>query len=54
MTQTRRTFMVNAMAAAGAISPASSMFNTATEAKLVLYEYKNTKADTVVMAFTKR
>ena len=39
------------MAAAGAMSPASSMFKTATEASIVSGEYKKTTADTVVIAF---
>ena len=42
------------MAAAGAISPASSMFNTAIEASEVLGEYKKTTAETVVIAFTNK
>ena len=42
------------MAAAGAVSPASSMLSIATEARAVSGEYRKTTADTVVMAFTNR
>ena len=42
------------MAAAEACSPASSMLSTATEASAVSGEYRNTTADTVVMALTNR
>jgi len=43
-----------AMAAAGPMSPASSRFTIATDAGTVLGEYRNTNAETVVIAFTKR
>ena len=36
------------------MSPASSMFSTATDASAVSGPYRNTTADTVVIAFTKR
>ena len=42
------------MAAAGPMKPASSMFSTATAASTVLGLYRNTTADTVVMADTNR
>ena len=43
--------IIIAMAAAGAISPASSIFITATDASVVSDEYKKMTAETVVMAF---
>jgi len=43
-----------AMAAAGAVSPASSMFSTATEASVVFGERRKTTAETVVMALMKK
>ena len=42
------------IAAAGDWSPASSMLRTATDAKVVSDEYRNTTAETVVIAFTNR
>jgi len=42
------------MAAAGALSPASSMFSTATAASFTSGGYRKTTAETVVVAATKR
>lgn len=42
------------MAAAGAISPASSMLRIDTAASLKSAGYRNTAAETVVMALTNR
>ena len=49
-----RILNVSSDAAAGAMSPASSMFRTAIEASVVFGEYRNTTADTVVIALTNR
>ena len=46
--------IIKAIAAAGAMSPASSMFNTATDASIVSGEYRKTTAETVVIAFRNR
>ena len=43
-----------AMAAAGPSSPASSKFKIETDAGRVSVEYRNTSADTVVMALINR
>ena len=42
------------IAAAGAMSPASSIFRIATEASAVSGEYRNTTADTVVQSELER
>ena len=46
--------IITAMAAAAAMSPASSRFKIATAPKRVSGDYKNTTAEIVVIAATKK